>query len=122
MGAFSKDMRKVATDLIKQFGNTCVLTKVNFGTYDPLTGDTTKIRTDFPTYSALKRKINVSFGDDGKNTNLSAFDDSSITIAWFGEEVDSTWEYNGSNIKSATPTMSQDDVIIYDLTIGEKIA
>jgi hypothetical protein len=120
MGAFSDEMRAVATELIKEFGSDCVLTKVSKnGVYDPITGTTANTSVDFATYCAPTNKINIDFGD-GRNANLLAFSNTSVTVAWFGEMVDATWLFNGQNIKTVTPVETQNDVVIFNLIIGEK--
>jgi len=118
MGSFSKSMRNTATALIDKFGSDCVLTKpLGVGVYDPSTGDTTTINTTFTVKYAPKSQVNIDFGQDGKNTNLDAFDTSGVTIAWFGEEVDTTWLFNGSKISKVRPTEAQNDIIVYDLIV-----
>jgi len=120
MGAFSSGMRRTAQQLMTKLGNSCVLTKVDRGAYDPATGKTSETRTDYPTYSAQTAKTNVVFGLTGENTNLDAFDDESVVVPWIGEEINPTWLYNGQNITEVHPVMSQDEIIIYILSIGEK--
>ncbi len=120
MGSFSSGLRTVATDLIKDLGNACTLTKVEQGAYDPLTGKTAAIETVIDTFSAQEKETSVLFGRDGQSTNLTGFDDNKVTIAWFGQEIDSTWLYNGQNILTVQPVESQNEVIIYTITVGEK--
>ena len=120
MGAFSTSMRKVATGLCKKLGNSCVLTKATPGQYNPVTGKTDEVSQDFPIYSAQNSKASLMFGMSGDNTNLSGFDDEGVIIPWFGHKIDTTWLYNGSNILSVSEIMSQDDVIIYTIQVGEK--
>jgi len=120
MGQFSRDMRKTATDLIKQFGSRCVLTKVSKnGEYDPNTGNTVKTTKDFPMYGSVNSEVNRHFAPL-QNTNLLAFTDKNVMIAWFGEEVDATWLYNGQNIILVQPIETQDDIVAYTITVGEK--
>jgi len=120
MGQFSRDMRKTATDLIKQFGDSCVLTKVSKnGEYDPNTGKTIKTTKDFAIFGSVNSDVNNHFASL-QNSNLLAFTSTSVMIAWFGEEVDSTWLYNGQNIITVTPIRTQNDIVAYTLSIGEK--
>ena len=120
MAAFSTSMRQVATDLIKQFGNNCVLTQVSKnGVYNPTTGKTGTTSVDFPTYAAQSSKINLDFGSEN-NANLTAFTSTSMTVAWFGHMIDPTWLFNGQNIITVRPIETQNDVVVFELTIGEK--
>ncbi len=120
MGAFSTEMRNVATNLIREFGNRCVLTKVVKGPYDPLLGKTVDVTTDFSMFSAQSSRVNLGFGLDGQNTNLAGFNDERIIIPWFGHVVDVTWLYNGQNITDVMETKTQDDIVIFNLNIAEK--
>jgi len=116
MGAFSNDMRGVARDLIKELGNKCTLEKVTRGAYDPTTGETAETKTVIQTFSAPISLFNRMFTMTGENTNLAGFDDTSVIVAWFGQEVDETWTYDGAAISRVAPTVSQDDVIIYTIS------
>ena len=120
--SFADDMRTVATDLITEFGNSCTLTKNNGpAIYNPLTGTTAFTSSDiYQTFSAQKSKVNLTFGENGQNTNLAAFNNESVMVPWFGETIDSTWLYNDANIKTVNEVRAQDKVIIFELTIGEK--
>lgn len=120
MGTFSTRMRAVATRLITKLGDPCTLTKVTKGQYDPDLGTTGEAKEDFASYSAQVSKVSQSFGDAGFNTNLVGFDDTSVVVPWIGEEIDETWEYNGSNITSVSSVSSQGNIVIYTLGIGEK--
>ena len=119
MGKFSTDMRKVAKDLIAEFGNKCKLTLVTKGTYDPAIGEAPQTIVAYDTYSAPSKDINMPFGLDGTNTNLSGFSETKVIIPWFGVEVDEAWLYDDSNILLVEPTKTQDDIVIYTLTVGE---
>ena len=120
MGAFSQSMRQVAQKLTRELGNSCILSKITPGTYDPSTGKTGEVRIDVPTFSAQSSKSNEIFGLTGENTNLNAFDTESLVLPWIGQEIDATWLYNGHNIVAVTPVMSQNDIIIYMIRVGEK--
>ena len=120
MGQFSQSMRSVADSLIKDFGKPCVLSKITSGVYDPSIGKATEVRVDIPTFCAPSNKVNVTFGLDGQNTNLTAFDTESIMVAWFGQEMDATWEIDGQNITTIMPIEAQGDIIVYTLSVGEK--
>ena len=120
MGAFSKEMRQVAVDLMKDLGSSCVLTKVTKGEYDTTLGEAPETKQDFPTYSAPIKKMSVVFPDNGSGTNLDAFDSNRITVPWIGQEIDTTWLYNGFNIVSAEPVETQNDIVIYNILVGEK--
>ena len=120
MAQFSNDMRKMATDLIKLLGNNCVLTKVTAGAYDPLTGKTTATNQDFPLYSAQSSRVSDSFGGDGQNTNLAGFNGERVTVAWFGHIIDTTWLYDGQNIVDVMEIKTQNDIVVFNLVIGEK--
>ena len=122
MAAFSQSMRILASKLCKELGNNCVLTKVTAGAYDPLTGKTSETRQDFPTYSAQSSKYNETFGSDGQNTNLDAFRGESVVVPWLGinQVIDSTWEYDGHNILTVAETTTQNEIVIFTITVGEK--
>ncbi len=122
MGAFSASMRSLALQLCTDLGNTCVLTEVQRGSYDPLTGNIAEIRTDYPTYSAQASKYNETFGRDGVNTNLDAFRHETLVVPWLGigKNIDSTWEYNGHSILTVEETTTQNELIIWTITVGEK--
>ena len=117
MGAFSNDMREVAVDLIKELGNRCTLEKVTRGAYNPSTGETPETKVTIPTFSAQASKFNRVWQGDGQNTNLAGFDDESVIVAWFGQVVDETWTYDGSAISRVAPLMSQDDIIIFTISV-----
>lgn len=119
MGTFSDGMRTVATNLTAKLGNPCTMTKVTVGEYITSIGESPKELDYFATFSAPVKKITMDFGQMGTNTNLSGFDDNKVIIPWFGEEVDTTWLYNGHNITTVAPTDTQGDVVIYTLTIEE---
>ena len=116
MGAFSNDMRRMAKSLIKELGNACVLTKVTPGQYDPATGKTAEVRQDISTFSAQSNAFNRTWGSDGQNTNLAGFDDETVTVAWFGQVIDETWLYDGAAISEVRPVMTQDDIVIFNIT------
>ena len=120
MGAFSSNMRNVAIALCTKLGNQCTLTKKVRGAYDPTTGLTTSNDTVINTYSAPASEMSVAFGRDGQNTNLAGFDSNRIVVPWIGQEIDETWLYNDQNILSVAPIRSQDDIIIYTISVGEK--
>lgn len=119
MGAFSDSMRTVATDLITQLGNPCTLTKVVKGDYVVSVGDAPEEKTDYSTYSAPVKKISYDFGQMGINTNLTGFNDNKVIVPWIGQEIDSTWLYNGNNILTVEETRTQGDIVIYTITVGE---
>ena len=119
MGAFSDNMRGVATTLMTNLGNPCVLTRVTKGDYVVSAGQAPLEKEDFDTYSAPVKKVTMDFGQGGINTNLDGFNDNKVIIPWFGQEIDKSWLYNGNNITSVAPTETQGDVVIYTLTIEE---
>ncbi len=121
MGAFSQSMRAVAISLIGQYGSDCILTKVTPGQYDPVAGETVEARTDYPMKYAQSSRFNDEFDRSGANTNLSGFNEEAVVIAWFGQIVDATWEFNGQNIIGVRETKTQNDIVIYALSIGEKV-
>ncbi len=116
MGQFSNDMRTMAKALIKELGNSCVLTKITPGQYDPATGKTAEVKQDIPTFSAQASAFNRTWSADGQNTNLAGFDDETVTVAWFGQVIDETWMYNGTAISEVRPVMTQNDIIIFNIT------
>ncbi len=120
MGAFSNDMRAVAKKLCKELGNSCELTKVTPGAYNPVTGKTDETFIKIPIFSAPVRKAADIFGLMGGNTNLSGFSDQTVIIPWFGQKLDTTWKYNGHNITEVSEMSSQNDVIIYTIGVGAK--
>jgi len=120
MGKFSNDMRKMATDLIKELGNRGTLTEVTRGSYDSLTGKTAETTKDYPTHSAQASRVNLGFGGDGQNTNLAGFNSERVMVAWFGKIVDATWLYDGQNITDVSEIKTQDDIIVFTFTVGEK--
>ena len=117
MGAFSQEMRGVAKDLIKELGNKCTLEKVTYGAYDPVTGETPETKVTIQTFSAQASNFNRVWQTDGQNTNLAGFDDESVIVAWFGQEIDETWTYDGAAISRVAPIMSQDDIIIFTISV-----
>ncbi len=117
MGVFSQEMRGVAKDLIKELGNKCTLEKITRGVYDPLTGETPETKVVMPTFSAPSSMFNRVWQQDGQNTNLAGFDDEAVVVAWFGHVIDETWTYDGAAISSVRPTMSQDDIIIFAISV-----
>lgn len=119
MGAFSDSMRTVATTLLGQLGNPCTLTKVSKGEYVVTAGRSPEEKTEYSTYSAPVKKVSQDFGQLGINTNLSGFDDNKVIVPWIGQEIDSTWLYNGHNIIKVEPVETQGDIIIYTITVGE---
>jgi hypothetical protein len=120
MAQFSNAMRQVAVDLMKQLGNPCVLTKVTYGDYDPLTGTTSESKIEIPTFSAPIKKVSVLFSQNGEGTNLNAFDSDRVSIPWVGQPVDTTWLFNGFNITAIEPISAQGDIIIYNISVGEQ--
>ena len=120
MGSFSTRMRGTATRLITKLGNSCVLTKVTEGAYIASLGKTETSELDIPTFSASIKKSSDIFSLTGTNTNLIGFNDNKVIVPWIGQEIDTSWKYNGNNIISVEPIKTQDEIIIYTLTIGEK--
>lgn len=116
----AEDLRAVAVTLTKDLGNPCTLTKITKGVYDPLLGKSSEIAQEFQTYSAPVKKMSIQFGDNGMNTNLSAFDSNKVIVPWIGQEIDKSWLYNGYNIVSVQPTETQGLIVIYTIEIGEK--
>jgi hypothetical protein len=120
MGTFSDNMRAVALRLSKQLGNSCTITKVTQGQYDPLTGKTNEVIQTYPTYCVPLSKANEVFGLDGENTNLAGFDDTRVLVPYTIFKIDPTDLFNGQNIIDVSTTESQDNIIMYNLTVGEK--
>jgi len=120
MGAFSNAMRDTATSLVTQLGNPCTLTKVTKGEYVVTAGKSPLEKEDFNTYSAPVKKVSQDFGQMGINTNLTGFDDNKVIVPWIGQEIDSTWLYDGHNILTVSPVKTQGDIVIYTITIGER--
>jgi len=122
MSAFSSDMIQVTADLCAELGNACVLTKVSDnGVYNPATGETVRSpNVDFHTHSVMINLFEQSFGRDGQNTNLSGFENETVVIPNFGQEVDSTWLYNGFDITDVSSYKSDNEVLYYTLSIGSK--
>ena len=120
MAQFSTNMRKVANDLCKELGNACVLSQVTTGSYDPALGKSPVIKTDFATYSAQDKRLSQQFGLGGNNTNLEGFSNEDILVPWFGYEIDTTWQYNGQNITSVSDLKAQDDIIVFNISVGAK--
>ncbi len=118
--SFATDMLSVAVNLCTELGNSCVLTKNVAGAYDPATGETPQTATTINTFSAPVKKMSDIFPLNGSNTNLSGFDDNKVIIPYPGEEIDSTWLYNGNNVISVEPIMTQNQIIIYTISVGEK--
>lgn len=119
MGAFSDNMRSVATTLITNFGSTCTLTKITKGQYIPSAGKSNEAKEDFKTVSTPAKRVSEQFGALGINTNLAGFTNEKVIVPWFGKTVDETWLYNGHNIISVEETIAQNDIIIFTLEIGE---
>ena len=119
MGAFSNTLRDVATKLITDLGNPCVLTRITKGSYIPSLGETPISKKEYPTFSAPVKKVSVAFGQTGINTNLGGFDDNKVIVPWIGQEIDETWRYDDMNIVKVEPTRTQGDIVIYTITVGE---
>ena len=122
MSAFSDDMRQTVVELCQELGNSCTLFKPSPAAhYNPMTGETTGGTVEsFDTYSAQYDKFAVSFGNDGQNTNLSGLESERVIIPWFGHKVDTTWQYNGHNITDVSFIESDNDIIYFTLSVGEK--
>ena len=120
MSDFSRDMRQTVLELCKELGNVCTLEHVTYGNYDPATGKTPETITEYKTYSAQSKKLSVDFGLTGANTNLSGMHLERIIVPWVGAEVDTTWKYNGQNITNVSSLESDNEVIYYELAIGDK--
>jgi hypothetical protein len=121
MGAFSQRLRKTALRLCKQYGEPCVLSKLTPGVYDPDTGETPNTVVTHNTFSVPTNKFNLVFPNNGENTNLAGFETESLIIPYFNDDsFDETWLYNGDNITNITKTSAQDEIIIYEITVGEK--
>lgn len=120
--AFADDMRKVAQDLCKQFGNSCTLKKEADGVYDPDIGETVPGGASIVvnTYAASESKMSQFFANFGTNTNLSGLYDESIIVPWFGYELDTTWKYNDQHITSVSSTETQGKVVVYNISVGDK--
>ena len=120
MGAFSDRMRVTAKALCEKYGNKCTLEKITYGEYDPSTGETSKTVQTLILYSAPVASVSEVFSRIGENTNLSGFSNDSYIVPWPGQKLDTTWTYDGQNILTIAPVEAQDDVIIYNITVGEK--
>ena len=122
MSAFSDDMRATVLELCEELGNSCTLFKNTAGTgYDPTTGQTAHGTVEsYPTFSAQYNKFAISFGGDGQNTNLAGLYSDKVIVPWIGQEIDTTWLYDASNITDVSFIESDNDIIYYTLTIGEK--
>ena len=120
MGQFSQEMRQLAKDLCRELGNKSVLTKVTAGDYDPATGKTTQVKKDTIVYTAQNNRISAFLPMDGQNTNLQGFSESGQLVPWFGEEIDTTWLFDGNNISGVGDIKSQNEVIAYIISVGEK--
>ena len=120
MGAFSTKMRTVANDLITKLGNPCTVEKVTRGGYNPSLGKTEEAIQTFNTFSAPAKDISVSFGQDGRNTNLAGFDTGKVSIPYLAinQVMDETWTYNGEAIKTVELIESQGEVIMFTLTVA----
>ena len=120
MAAFSSGMRTVALNLITKLGNSCTLEKVIKGSYNTELGKTEEAIQVFNAFSAPAKDISVMFDRDGVNTNLSGFDEGKVTIPYLSvnQEIDETWRYNGSEISTVEKLESQDEVIVFILTIA----
>ena len=120
MGAFANEMRQVALDLMKELGSSCTLERVTAGAYNPRTGKTDETVIRHNTWSAPMKKVNVVFSDTGAGTNLTAFDNNRVTVPWIGEPIDATWTFNGQAISNVEAIESQNSIIVYNITVGEK--
>jgi len=122
MSSFSSDMRVTVLELCQELGNSCVVSKPSAtAVYNPTTGESTGgAGVSFNTYSAQYDKFFVSFGSDGTNTNLSGLMSERVIIPWFGHMVDTTWLYNGHNITDVSFIESDDDILYFTLSVGEK--
>ena len=120
MGTFSTKMRTVAFNLIAKLGNSCTLEKVTTGGYNATTGKSEQSIRSIATHSAPAKNISVMFGQDGTNTNLAGFDEGKVTVAYLGvnENIDETWLYNGEAITHVEPIESQDEVVVFNLTVA----
>jgi len=120
MGVFSTRMRTVAFNLIIKRGNSCTLSKVTVGTYDPTAGKSGEAIKVINTHSAPSKSINIVFGSDGPNTGLTGFNESKVTVPYLGvnEIIDETWLYNDKEILRVEPVETEDDIIVFDITVA----
>ena len=120
MGTFSTKMRTVANDLITKLGNPCTVEKITKGGYNTDTGKTETAIQVFHTSSAPAKDISISFGQDGKNTNLAGFDEGKVSIPYLAinQIMDETWTYNGEAIKTVEKIEAQGEVIIFTITVA----
>ena len=120
MGAFSTKMRTVAFNLITKLGNSCTLEKVTMGEYSPTLGKAASATKVINTHSAPTKNISTMFGQDGMNTNLAGFDSGKVTVPYLGvnEVIDETWLYNGEPIVQVELIESQDEVIVFNITVA----
>lgn len=120
MASLALSMRTTTTRLLKAYGNSCKLSKIERGAYNPVTGKSRETPVDYSLYSALIKDNQFIFGTNGINTNLSGFSKDSVIIGWFGQELTSTWKYNDQNIIKVEKIEMQDMVVAYVLDIGVK--
>ncbi len=120
MGQFSQSMRALAVKLLTEFGNTATLEKRVKGAYDPVTGETAEVVTTYNTFSGPPNLMTEVFGNDGRGTNLDAFDSNFVIVPWIGEEIDISWTLNGQNIVTVSPIITQDEIVIYNISVGQK--
>lgn len=120
MASLGLTMRATTTRLLTEYGNSCALSEITKGAYNPVTGKATDTKVDHSSYSALIKDNQFIFGTTGINTNLSGFSKNSVIIGWFGEEVTSSWKYNGQNIIKVEKIEMQNIVVAYILDIGIK--
>ena len=120
MGTFSTKMRNTALRLITKLGNTCTLERVIKGQYNTTLAKHEEAIQTFNTFSAPSKDISSMFGNTGPNTNLAGFDEGKVSIPYLGvnQMIDETWRYNGEAISSVELIESQDEVIVFTLTIA----
>jgi hypothetical protein len=120
MASLGSTMRATTTRLLMEYGNSCTLSEITKGAYNPVTGKSNETKTDYLVYSALIKDNQLIFGTNGINTNLSGFSKDSVIIGWLGKEVTSSWKYNDQNIIKVEKIEMQNIVIAYILDIGIK--
>lgn len=120
--SFSTNMQDVVVKLLTNYGNTCELTKVITGEYNANTGKTDDYVTYLKTYSISmdNQKLAMSMAS-AMNFNLAGFGEDKVMIPYTdGYEVDQTWLYDETPIKTVELIKSQDNVIAYIIELGTK--
>lgn len=117
---FGTNMQSVAQNLISKFGNSCELTQVYVGEYNNSTGTTTDYNNYINSKSVpLKDEAIAMSLASAMNFNLAGFGKERVMLPFIdGYELEQTWLYNGTPIKTIDKIEADDVIIAYIIEVG----